>query len=150
MSAFNSLNCLKTKLTPSKQQFTSFMESKHLRWTDTVIAGFKLIQASLVQTNGFPGMQSNTLFFLAQILTLRNFASLYESSLSFFFVVLNISASLTGSARCMLKPMPLSSLVTYEMPKKKGAYLIVAIRRNFNVVDFTTHLDKSFISITVG
>ena len=31
------------------------------------------------------------------------------------------------------------------MPKKNGVYLIVAIRRNFNVVDFTTHLDGSFI-----
>ncbi|MEM3264952.1 MAG: hypothetical protein QXH07_03250 [Thermoplasmata archaeon] len=30
-------------------------------------------------------------------------------------------------------------LASYEMPKRKGVYLIVAIRRNFNIVDFKCH-----------
>jgi len=34
---------------------------------------------------------------------------------------------------------------SYEMPKKKGVYLVVAIRRNFSIVDFHMKLDRSFI-----
>ena len=36
-------------------------------------------------------------------------------------------------------------LASYEMPRKKGIYLIVAIRRNFDIVDFGMDLDRSFI-----
>ena len=36
-------------------------------------------------------------------------------------------------------------LASYEMPVKKGIYLIVAIRRNFSIVDFDMVLDRSFI-----
>ena len=36
-------------------------------------------------------------------------------------------------------------LASYEMPAKKGIYLIVAIRRNFSIVDFNMDLDRSFI-----
>jgi transposase len=36
-------------------------------------------------------------------------------------------------------------LASYEMPVKKGIYLIVAIRRNFSIVDFNMDLDRSFI-----
>ena len=36
-------------------------------------------------------------------------------------------------------------LVSYDMPVKNGIYLIVAIRRNFSLVDFNNDLDRSFI-----
>ena len=36
-------------------------------------------------------------------------------------------------------------LASYEMPKKKGVYLVVAIRRNFSIADFHMKLDRSFI-----
>ena len=36
-------------------------------------------------------------------------------------------------------------LATYEMPKREGIYLVVAIRRNFSIVDFNLDLDRSFI-----
>jgi transposase len=36
-------------------------------------------------------------------------------------------------------------LASYKMPAKKGIYLIVAIRRNFSIVDFNMDLDRSFI-----
>ena len=36
-------------------------------------------------------------------------------------------------------------LASYDMPLKKGIYLIVAIRRNFSIVDFNMDLDRSFI-----
>ena len=36
-------------------------------------------------------------------------------------------------------------LASYKMPAKKGIYLIVAIRRNFSIVDFNMGLDRSFI-----
>lgn len=36
-------------------------------------------------------------------------------------------------------------LASYEMPRKKGVYLIVAIRRNFKVFDSSMPLDRSFI-----
>ena len=36
-------------------------------------------------------------------------------------------------------------LASYDMPRKKGIYLIVAIRRNFSIVDFNMDLDRSFI-----
>ena len=36
-------------------------------------------------------------------------------------------------------------LASYEMPKRKGIYFIVAIRRNFDVVDFNMKLDRSFM-----
>ena len=36
-------------------------------------------------------------------------------------------------------------LASYDMPRKNGVYLIVAIRRNFSIVDFNMDLDRSFI-----
>ena len=36
-------------------------------------------------------------------------------------------------------------LATYDMPRKKGVYLVVAIKRNFRAMDFTMPLDRSFI-----
>ena len=36
-------------------------------------------------------------------------------------------------------------LASYEMPRKKGIYLIVMIRLNFDVVDFGMKSDRSFI-----
>ena len=36
-------------------------------------------------------------------------------------------------------------LASYEMPEKKGVYLVVAIKRNFKVIDFDMNLDRSFI-----
>lgn len=36
-------------------------------------------------------------------------------------------------------------LATYDMPKRKGVYLVVAIKRNFRVMDFNMNLDRSFI-----
>ena len=36
-------------------------------------------------------------------------------------------------------------LASYNMPGKKGIYLIVAIRRNFRIVDFSMNLDRGFI-----
>ena len=36
-------------------------------------------------------------------------------------------------------------LASYEMPKRKGVYLIVAIRRNFDIIDYSMKLDRSFI-----
>ena len=36
-------------------------------------------------------------------------------------------------------------LASYDMPRKKGIYLIVAVRRNFSIVDFNMNLDRSFI-----
>ena len=36
-------------------------------------------------------------------------------------------------------------LASYDMPRKNGIYLIVAIRRNFSIVDFNMDLDRSFI-----
>ena len=36
-------------------------------------------------------------------------------------------------------------LASYDMPVKKGIYLIVAVRRNFSIVDFNMDLDRSFI-----
>ena len=36
-------------------------------------------------------------------------------------------------------------VTSYEMPKRKGIYFIVAIRRNFDVVDFNMKLDRSFM-----
>ena len=40
-------------------------------------------------------------------------------------------------------------LASYEMPRKKGIYLIVAIRRNFDV-DLDIKLDRSFIYTVIG
>ena len=45
--------------------------------------------------------------------SLNSFASLYESSLSFFFEELKISESFMASARCTEKPMSLSKRATY-------------------------------------
>ena len=36
-------------------------------------------------------------------------------------------------------------LASYEMPKRKGVFLVVAIKRNFKVIDFDMNLDRSFI-----
>ena len=36
-------------------------------------------------------------------------------------------------------------LASYEMPKRKGVFLVVAIKRNFKVIDFDMDLDRSFI-----
>lgn len=36
-------------------------------------------------------------------------------------------------------------LASYDMPKKKGLFLVVAIKRNFKVMDFDMNLDRSFI-----
>jgi hypothetical protein len=36
-------------------------------------------------------------------------------------------------------------LASYDMPEKKGIYLIVAIRRNFSIVDFDMPMNRSFI-----
>ena len=36
-------------------------------------------------------------------------------------------------------------LASYEMPEKKGVYLVAAIKRNFKVIDFDMNLDRSFI-----
>ena len=36
-------------------------------------------------------------------------------------------------------------LASYEMPKRKGVFLVVAIKRNFRVMDFNMNLDRSFI-----
>jgi len=36
-------------------------------------------------------------------------------------------------------------LASYEMPKEKGVYLVVAIRGNFSIEDFDMKLDRSFI-----
>ncbi len=41
-------------------------------------------------------------------------------------------------------------LASYDMPRKKGIYLIVAIRRDFSIVDFDMDLDRSFISRNRG
>jgi len=37
------------------------------------------------------------------------------------------------------------SLASYDMPEKKEVYLVLAIRRNFSIVDFDMHIDRSFI-----
>lgn len=34
---------------------------------------------------------------------------------------------------------------SYDMPKKRGIYLILAISRNFSIVDFHMNLDRRFI-----
>ena len=36
-------------------------------------------------------------------------------------------------------------LASYEMPRKKGIYLIVTIRLNFGIMDFGMKRDRSFI-----
>ena len=41
-------------------------------------------------------------------------------------------------------------LASYDMPRKNGIYLIVAIRRNFSIVDFNMDLDRSFIFLNRG
>ena len=36
-------------------------------------------------------------------------------------------------------------LASYDMPKRKGIFFIVAIKRNFKIIDYSMKLDKSFI-----
>ena len=36
-------------------------------------------------------------------------------------------------------------LASYDMPKRKGIFFIVAIKRNFRIIDYTMKLDRSFI-----
>ncbi len=36
-------------------------------------------------------------------------------------------------------------LASYDMPKRKGIFFIVTIKRNFKIIDYSMKLDKSFI-----
>jgi len=41
-------------------------------------------------------------------------------------------------------------IASYHVPKKKGIYLIVAVRRNSSIVDFNMKLDRRFIFRNMG